>query len=696
LHVASALILLLTCSSWQLRFLVKAFKLFCSHDFKANSAVETISRARSEIIQDQLHLLLRSLILHFSRDGGTACLRPPSKFRENKDHHQHQECPQTDVSNGYYVMLTIYYVLTNCKSALDHNHGSLRTLLAAELPLMIFNFPSDEQYIGKDNMIKTHILRWYHHESVLHVNGHLNGPPHRRRSGGRAIKLDDSESFIKPEDLPLPIEWLSEKDVEERQTWISRWRAASYRSLTARISAREPYTAEDEECDRLIILARELKWEEAEFCINQSERRVSNRTRTTTLNPGVLTTYWDGSFPISRASPWELHVLCHHIRLFSCLHAGEGQDKRDRDKVEEYRKRCLLFLTSEGLLLETWERSNAAALQGWFTLEASCVVASSLLDDIRLLCNDYDKKGHKKLPDSGQQPNFPAETSDLGPENDRLPIGRTGSTFSVSSGGDTFDSDTYLQGTEDVQKAMLSRLSDLLEAFRQANKSFRPFNWKGYQPPVLYHDSAFFNSLDDSPQLFGQSETKRVQLRDNLKRYLNDHDAVSMSIPAWSIDDLEDRFPVDDIGFLSVVDIKNDRGSVSNVLNSNCNPVITGRIYPEKELWNKTQAIVSTTAQRPQEIFDVIKADPDLGSYNEARAWRMFTQFRDRPVFEKNFLHRLTPEMMRFYAKLSPSDLEILENMRELTWSKLRTQLLGVLRDSVRWHSTLNRSTATY
>ena len=689
-------------SSWQVRFLSKTYTLLRSLATHDNRYVVEISQTRCRDILGHVQRLMTYLMVLFAEYGGVDGPHPPSRalsVRRIDGLHRFQEVVHdrarrqpVDESDSYYLTLTIWYLLGNWREAID-----MHVLRKAKSQILKMT-PRDSQYIGKENMAKTHILRWFYHESVRHIDEVLSEPEPLLHTEGH--EEEDEQEYVQDEaddsdgysfELPSLLaegEIWDEENPHIRAALVTKWRTAAQRSLTAKTASRDAYTEDDEQCDRLILLAKkELRWSDAEICTNLVLKRISDRVRTTSLNPGALPPELDGSFPIPKSPPWELHALCHHIRLLSSLYVDQGDDKPDDDTLEQYSKRCLLFMTGEGTVMATWDRNNDKALQGWFGLETSCVVAASLVDMLLRLCIESEisgtalTTGRPASPDSTHS-NGATLGTNTSERRDRAQPRRANSTFSIMSAG-TLGSDGALHDADDVQKATLSRISELLEAFRQANKSFRPFNWKTYQPPAPYHMHSFYNSLDDSPHLFKAAETRRVQMRENLRRWLRMDDNYD-SYPDWNINNLEKHFPTQEILLLSIIDFKKARPSPDPRVIEPANPFVIGRISRSREIWEDGKySILLVDAHPHREFLKKIQDVPALGADTDNLAAQIFYELIDIHFLKNGLMYWHRPEVHAFYRSLEKDELDLVAKMGDRAWSRIQSNLLAALCDSV-------------
>jgi len=458
-------------------------------------------------------------------------------------------------SSCYYLVPTIWYVLKHCR---DDITDSVLATLSKRIPGLIDQFLVYDAGSGMEDQVKSNILHWYHHECIMKIIELVYN------SGAQRLKERPSKKVL--------------DDLDETSILVDQRRRSSRqvaaRSLAARIYAKTSYTSYDEECDRLVFLSMDLGIEgitEAGQCLSLAIRRLLGRVRSDSLHPGILPTEREQSFPIPTSSPWELHALCHHSRML----LRKTAMPMDEDRIDDYRRRCFMFLTSEASILPSWERSNGRTLRLWYSSEASCVIAHTLLD--------IAISKHKT---SSEQPSSTNQTLTSGPESLLVPVDAKQPIASTDLGAEDNklteqgtkqsparitrqDTETTLSGFHDQPGGeslfgddslvdVLKRQIELLESFKQVNKGAAAFNWKVYRPSATYHPEPFYSSLDDSPECFTRVRMREVQLPKSLLNYLANgkQPRSSHQTSPFLMDSIGEDIPPDSLSFLSVVDIK--------------------------------------------------------------------------------------------------------------------------------------------
>ncbi|RYP76969.1 hypothetical protein DL770_007143 [Monosporascus sp. CRB-9-2] len=391
-------------------------------------------------------------------------------------------------SNYYYVMVTIWYVVKHYPRAkwgwqdelqkYEINWG--RGILGHpdRLPSRRSNpLPSDKNFqaITKD---KDSLLKWFHYESVSSL--------HTKAQYGSII----------------PAAW------EADDSKLQQSRSAAIIALVKRISSGETYRAEDEIVDRLAFLAEELwpELEDTKTITKRATKRIENREFTRTINAGQLPQGEGGT-----GGPWEVHALCHHSRLvvaYRKLCRTNDADKREdiEEEVEHFRRKFCPFLTSEISLTPCWERNNSAARRGFLRSEATAVLASTILD---IFQNDLEYVRHHTNTQTHVE-RF------LGP---------------VHACGSRGGSKIYFEGSmsrvrfntgEPVNAEVLLALQlETLEQLANTRGLERYIDYLRFQPPQRYHPDEFFESLDDTPELYKEPLIGKATVPEAIKRFLS-------------------------------------------------------------------------------------------------------------------------------------------------------------------------------
>ncbi|KAK0101193.1 hypothetical protein ONS96_006414 [Cadophora gregata f. sp. sojae] len=280
----------------------------------------------------------------------------------------------------------------------------------------------------------------------------------------------------------IPMSWM---DGVASNT-VYRLKRDAVRAAKAKLSSHTPYVAEDEILDRLGFLAWPLDLEdrvESDYCpatlASLTAKRIRERDFTRQINPGTSASNSSGL----TCGPWEIHALCHHSRLMVANYLYKRNDGRSSDEkmqeVESYRERLCDFITAESSVVPCWERTDLATRRGWLRSEATSVLGATLLE----IC----------------QKDFA-----LLQEERRLREAKAGINPVDKDDEDTTESSkqkTFAQSCEE------ERLPGL--------------DWKQYRPPSRYHPEDFFNSLEDTPELYRYARLHKREIPASLRAHLS-------------------------------------------------------------------------------------------------------------------------------------------------------------------------------
>lgn len=428
--------------------------------------------------------------------------------------------------NYFYVMITICYLAhkyPSTKWSWQTDHGCTWGfgILGGRLPSRMANpLAPTNNAVAK---VKYAFLEWLHYQSISSLQN----------------------SFTSPR--VIPAQWsVSQQRIEALQY-------SAKAALIARLASAEPYRADDEIADRLAFLAEEM-WPAVEAATRIASRitqRIEEREYTRVIDvcrPNAIRGGFDDG-------PWEVHALCHHSRLVvACkrlicatrLVVFETSSAREdaQFEVEHYRKKFYPFLTTEASLMPCWERNNSSARRGFLRSEATAVLASTILD---IFQNDFDfchALGTRRLStitvpssDPGGEHHDNASVADA---RNRAPRRRANATRM-----------RHLRHTGEKAdiNALLVQQLDALERLANAKGLERCIDYLKFRPPQRYHPEEFFNSLDDTPELYDSSA---IKARENTIpvaiRWAFQKDQGLLACPdsIKELDDLEQELAIDE------------------------------------------------------------------------------------------------------------------------------------------------------
>jgi hypothetical protein len=297
-------------------------------------------------------------------------------------------------------------------------------------------------------------------------------------------------------------------------------------AAAAKLTSSRPYTADDEIFDRLCFLSEELDLEHREHNIGTvaslAIKRIKQRDDTRELNPGWLPRLQDGS----KSGPWEIHALCHHSSLVvTTLEKKDLQDLRARENLmeeaESYKQNIYRFLNAEGTLMPCWERAYEKARKGWLRSESTAVLASTLLDI------HAKEKEREDESSPGRRQHFFLEM-------------------------------------ESLMKYQL----DIFGKFTDEAGRLPLIKWTTFCPPRQYHPDSFFDSLEDTPDLYRPPKIQKACIPASL--YIYHHATHPEKMEPITKDNLDiivipNRFFISDIT-ASALAQQDDKGFVGKVV----------------------------------------------------------------------------------------------------------------------------------
>lgn len=479
--------------SWKVRYLIRIHELLSyidrmnssdsSEKGKAKAAeeieetipidsnIEEFQKRRTKFQMKRIKKSVEKIVRYLAK----ALLEPGLPTKANTyimpDHHVAGE------SNYYYVMMTIWYVWKYFNNA-DRDWtfdwvDQLRENKGCPILLGPHRLPPDDWTFAAADRDKVQLLRWYHYGSLLNLcqKGVLDGSWQDREPG------------------------LAQK--------VLRLANAAKMVSSAKLSSRDPYVADDEIFDRLSFVSDELSLEKLKdtdpgVVSSLSMKRVRGRDFTRVLNPGWVPKTEEASI----SGPWEIHALCHHSRLVVLMKEEKTeQDWRTKEhthsEAEGFRKDICAFLNEEGTLIPCWERAHDKYRKGWLRSEATSVVATTLviiLYKTRQLAEKLAADAEKASTGDGLSPKSPTDRA----KPEFPPVEQTLANWSKYS---QKHEKRLIQEILHLGGVMKGQL-DAFERFTNESSLQRPIVWKSFRPPRTYHPLMFFNSLEDTPEMY--------------------------------------------------------------------------------------------------------------------------------------------------------------------------------------------------
>jgi hypothetical protein len=149
-----------------------------------------------------------------------------------------------------------------------------------------------------------------------------------------------------------------------------------------RKSQSELYSPEDEELDRLFLLADELGLPAgtsanlARARAEQTRTRISKRSRTDMFNCVPRSAGVRKSSRITSNAPWELSFLNHCSLLRASLDPTKEVD------TGHSRDACFEFFLSDYTFMTSWDRADKSMIGKWWDIEPGAVVGATFVDMI--------------------------------------------------------------------------------------------------------------------------------------------------------------------------------------------------------------------------------------------------------------------------------------------------------------------------
>jgi hypothetical protein len=257
-----------------------------------------------------------------------------------------------------FVTLAVWFVIKHCPEAATAEFKSHFILPA----LGKFHSSGDTQNSRdkNDSTPKNNVLQWFHLSCLILIC---------QESYGKDINNQDVDGFA--------ASGLSRQEINRSQERCEK-------SITRlRKTKTETYSTEDEEVDRLFLLAEELGFQSlpsqassslAIARARQTRNKISERMSTTKFHPGPRPSKIGDASRVVSNGPWELSCLNHHTHLRTAL------DRSSEVSVQSCRDACFEFLLSDYSFMSSWDRADKAMIERWWDFETGSVICATLLD----------------------------------------------------------------------------------------------------------------------------------------------------------------------------------------------------------------------------------------------------------------------------------------------------------------------------
>jgi hypothetical protein len=429
-------------------------------------------------------------------------------------------------SQKWYCSLIIWYIFAQCPEVFLEIET--KDQLWNHLPDLnsIRNEDSDtDTAIPDDSYIC--FLRWYHSHSFAQIC--------------RKLKKEDPNQFSR-----------SAIDLPQHEKWANQWQVKAEKSLRLYGQGRLIHYSLGHEVANLALLSSEIHIRnkplslQGASCLDCVKDLIRRRPDTKVLNPGRSSVVrWDAAHDIRsakpRPAPWELSCLGHHIPF------NLGVSPSPEDCMET----CKMFMLSDYTFMASWDQSKTSVVGQWWDITTSSIVCAKILDDLI-------HKRHQSWPTS------------LAAEND----GQRKVSFNqnvISNGieslathpdDDASDSVRGWQTPKSIRfsdqeqseslKDEMRKILDVLHEKVKSAEDTEGFLWRDRRPRALYHADTTVQSLEDTPQVFKLKQTRNINIRPNVKKYLNDN---AMPYPDWSLESIETSIPSAKLRHVSCLDL---------------------------------------------------------------------------------------------------------------------------------------------
>ncbi len=426
-------------------------------------------------------------------------------------------------SNYYYVMMTIWYVWKYFKDYFKDvprwTWEPISQLAGQEEPAgVLFNsnrLPSDNWAFAITDRDKVQLLQWYHYGSLFKL----------------------CEAGV------LPASWRG----DGLQRKVARLAKAAKIASSAKLSSQEPYVADDEIFDRLSFLSDELALEDlGPSTVGTVEllsmNRVKQRDFTRSLNPGWLPLGEEAS----TSGPWEIHALCHHSRLVVLTKEEKSEQdwrtpEHTRAEAAVFRQKICNFLNADCTLIPCWERAHAKARRGWLRSEATAVVASTFV-----IILEKTMRVKSSVPSTGTGTARVPAGSAISDQSRKEYTGLDRPALENSLAKVSYlahkDQKKLLLEIYHLEGVMKSQL-EAFERFTNESGLLPPIQWTSFRPPRKYHPTSFFDSLEDTPELYESATLSKLPIPVSLRNHIDLPDVLKKRSKDFKKQDIDKVLP---------------------------------------------------------------------------------------------------------------------------------------------------------
>ena len=348
--------------SWQIRFLVKAYKFIATRTFEKSLLEEDeveylIQMRRRFLFRVQTNIQLAIIWMtkaEVKLDKILLPIKPQSASTGPKmnAHRGRERAVAIDSSydQACYTRIAVWYAMKYCK---DTFTPQFRTYISSYgLGSLPDPAESSEARVDKESTRKNDVLRWFDTSCLLMLWRELH-----------------------PED--------DDPQTQEAEVRILRSQERCEKIVKRlRKSQSELYSTEDEEVDRLFLLGEELGLPAgtsaslAKARAEQTRSRIAKREKTELSDCVPRSASIRNSLRTVSNAPWELSCLNHSSLLQTSL------DSSKEISLSQSRDACFEFFLSDYTFMVSWDRADKSMIGTWWDIEPGAVICSTLLDVI--------------------------------------------------------------------------------------------------------------------------------------------------------------------------------------------------------------------------------------------------------------------------------------------------------------------------
>ncbi|KAK3326630.1 hypothetical protein B0H66DRAFT_551399 [Apodospora peruviana] len=458
----------------------------------------------------------------------------------------------TSYNRGCYATMAAWYILKMCPAAITSRF--VYEVMLPKLPVA-YQLGMERASRDKQPTAKGNVLQWLHFSCILLLYEELGW-----------------------EENNLP-EGVARDDLNLREAQETQERFEKYVSRLKTTKA-DGWSMEHEELDRVLLLAEELGLDHlsslkkshslAVSRARQTRRRIRDRRRTTKFNAGPK--QWMTARSLSNG-PWELLCTNHESYLRVA----------DEPNVIPARDRLFEFLLSDYSFMASWDRADANMVGRWWDIQPVTMICATLLD-LKLEGKLQAARGIEPSPaesDAAAQagdemsqsiPNVRADTVNFDAALDTLNAQAAAARNEAPQAVLIAALVQQLRHSmEEISRTQVQEMHQLLGSVSGfaggdgvmgglGGGSEKALDWVTQKPSPTYYPGWWVQSLDDTPDIFRNTQSRDVDLRAALKQYLGKQDAshIITRDQGYTVSNVSDRIREDDLRLLDVFDVFQD------------------------------------------------------------------------------------------------------------------------------------------